>query len=50
MRPGKVALEQRVETQAREQAVDQGEPPDLLAVELEGSGGRQGGPFSNPRV
>lgn len=43
MRPGEVALEQSVEAQAREQVVDQGKAPDLLAVELEGSSVRNGG-------
>jgi hypothetical protein len=36
-----VAVEQRLEAQAREQAVDQGQRPDLLALELE-AGRRQG--------
>jgi hypothetical protein len=37
-----MALEQGVEAQTREQAVDQGKSPDLLALELEGSGSRYG--------
>lgn len=50
MRPRQMLIEQGVEAEALEQAVDQGEPPDLLTVELEGGGGQHGGPSSNPRV